>query len=67
VKLPLFSAQIELSCRGLLNAEEYLHERRFPRAVFADDGVNLTVPEIDGDILVCDNTVGVDLCDVFEP
>ena len=61
--LDLAAVLVDLAFLRLIKAEEDAHERRFACAVFTEQGVDLTLFELQGDVVVGDDT-GETFCDV---
>ena len=61
--LDLAAVLVDLAFLRLVKAEEDAHERRFACAVFTEQGVDLTLFELQGDVVVGDDT-GETFCDV---
>ena len=60
----LFSIHEDLALRRCQHAKQHLHQGRFSRAVFADEGMDLTLFDLQIDIMVCHNAARIDFCDV---
>ena len=55
VDLDLNTVFLDGAFLRLIQAEEHTHERGFSRAVFAEQGVNLTVLQLERDVIICDD------------
>ena len=56
VDLHHFAVLADLALFRLVQAEQHAHQRGFARAVFAQQGVDLTPPQLKGDVVVGDDT-----------
>ena len=55
MKLDPFPPDVDFSFVGLHEPVEDLHQRRFTSAVFAENGVDLTCPHLEVDLVIGDD------------
>jgi hypothetical protein len=51
--------------RGLFDAEQHLHQRRFPRTAFPHNGMNLACVDGQVDAIIGDGSTGINFPDPF--
>ena len=66
LEVDLLALIVDFAGGLLLDGKDDLHQGGFARAVFADDGVNLTLFQLNVDVLVGYCSVGIDLGNVFK-
>ncbi|MPM54652.1 hypothetical protein SDC9_101431 [bioreactor metagenome] len=63
----LFPVQPDFTASGLLQTEQHFHQRGFSRAILSHQGVNFPLADVQLNVLIGGNAVGIDLGDVKHP